>query len=100
MTEQSEVQEPNNPDHVSKKEPETYPDTVWKSSYRLGEHLLTLFVNFRKADGDKKSFSFIIKKGKWPTYYNLTVEEKIPFAKAVLRHLSPEERNQLLNELR
>lgn len=94
------ISETVNPDRVERKEPVSYPDTIWKSSYRLGEHLLTLFLNFRKSDGDKKSFSFIIKKGKWPTYYNLTLEEKIPFAKAIMRQLTPEERNQVINELK
>ncbi len=65
-----------------------YPETKYKSAYYLGDKLLNFFFNFRE---ESKSFSFIIRKGQYNFIYNLTAEEKLPFATAVLKQLSRRE---------
>lgn len=89
MAEQSEIP-------ANKTEKPTFEHTIFKSSYYLGEHLLSLYVNFGRVAPDV--FSFVIKKGKWNTIYNLTDKEKVSFAKKVFACLTPEEKKQLLEE--
>lgn len=73
-----------------------YKHTIFKSSYHLGEHLLSLFVNYGRIGN---TFSFVIKKGKWNTIYNLTEAERDSFLKNCLKPLSPDERAKILKEL-
>lgn len=82
---------------IANKTKNEYPETIFRSSYHLGEHLLSLFVNFRKVS---ESYSFIIRKGKWNTIYNLTKEERFSFIKNCAIQLSPSEKQQLILELK
>lgn len=66
-----------------------HENTIYKHSYWFGKTLCQFFLNF--GYGGYKSYSLVVKKGNQTLIHNISVDEKLVFARQVLSRLTPEE---------
>lgn len=71
-----------------------YDYTIFKSGYWHGGYQCQLFLNYGYGQYPD-SYSLILKKGKFSQVHNLTKDEKLGFAKAILSKLSSDELTSL-----
>lgn len=89
------VNESASVENVEKK----YAETVFKSAYYHGQHMLNFFLNFN-AKQNPNAFSIIIRKGKFNSVYNLTEAETVSYVRSILGSVSPEMLNTILQGMK
>lgn len=67
-----------------------YDYTIFKSGYWHGGYQCQMFLNYGYGDY-KDSFSVLLIKGKFKQIHNLTQDEKLSFARAIISKLTNDE---------
>lgn len=73
----------------SEKLPDKHLNTIYKSSYFYGKKLCQLFMNYNV--GGHGSYSIVNKSGPITVIHNIAKDQKLNFARAVLKQLTPDE---------
>lgn len=75
---------------------EKHLNTIYKSAYFYGKKPCHMFMNYNV--GGHGSYSIVLKSGPITVIHNIAKDQKLNFARAVLKQLSKEELESVMKE--